>query len=113
MHAFPPNMHAFPRDMHVDMHVMTCHFPSTTANDIGDVCEMDTDDDGIFDDIDSDGDKFVDSADNAPFNSKIHRTDFNKHLSVSISPNSRRAPLWKIKSNVSSSHTVLRAAAGG
>ena len=71
-------------------------------NDIGDACEMDQDGDGTLDAVDSDGDKIIDSEDVAPFNKRIHRTDFSRHMSVPLTAGSRIVhPQWTILGNVS------------
>ena len=57
--------------------------------------------------MDSDGDGVIDAEDNAPNNRLIHRTNFNKYMSVPLTSGLRITnPEWHVKGNVRS-HTPL------
>lgn len=63
---------------------------------------MDQDQDGIFDALDSDGDKVIDTEDVAPENKNIFRTDFSRHMNVPLTlGNGVVNPKWEVKGNVS------------
>lgn len=75
---------------------------------VGDACEMDSDGDGVPDAVDTDGDKVVDSEDNAPLNKFIYRTNFNRHMTVSLTSGARQInPIWRIKGNGTEVHQSL------
>ena len=61
---------------------------------------MDSDSDGILDDLDSDGDKVPDSKDSFPENNAIHRSDFSKVMMVRLQHGNKQ-PRWKSLFNVS------------
>lgn len=67
---------------------------------IGDACEVDTDSDGIADEADSDGDGVADTKDVAPWNKFIYRTDFNRHMTVTLTGSKQVNPRWQVTGNV-------------
>ena len=91
--------------MHAHLHM---HTHTYTGNDIGDACEMDQDEDGVFDALDSDGDKVFDSEDVAPENKNIFRTDFSRHMTVPLTAGSIVVnPQWEVKGNVSTMYLLI------
>ena len=80
------------------MHV-TCMFAA--GNGVGDVCEMDSDGDGVLDGLDTDGDKVLDSLDSARNNKFIKRAGFTRHMLVPLSSGPRPvSPRWTVTANV-------------
>ncbi len=82
------------------IYVYNLPYNKIIGNGIGDVGEVDSDGDGVMDGVDTDGDGVIDGVDNAPLNKKISRTDFSKHMDVSLIPGSRYEPRWSVHRNV-------------
>lgn len=63
---------------------------------------MDTDEDEILDEIDSDGDGVIDALDNNPLNKHMAIPSFTRSMDISLNTGRHIKPKWDILSNVSS-----------